>query len=184
VAWRELDFCVLGTLHGLALVIQRLWRDSRRSASAKVHLAGRILGWGATFAFVSTAWVFFRSKDFATAWLLLQKLFWLDTSGVHWTYSPLWMLLPIVILGHWIGKIAERASSKCAFAHRVAPPNRMSRLYGDFGGIFAYRSRPYSGLYPLLPVPSFLGGFFLALWLVILLLFATTDTNPFIYFQF
>jgi len=46
--------------------------------------------------------------------------------------------------------------------------------------------KPHSaaGYYILLPIPGFVGGFMITLWLLVLYLFSSVNTNPFIYFQF
>lgn len=53
-------FVVWGALHGIAIVIHRIWKD----------LGLRMwnwLGWFITFNFVNIAWVFFRAKDLESA---------------------------------------------------------------------------------------------------------------------
>jgi hypothetical protein len=58
-----------------------------------------------------------------------------------------------------------------------------ARLY-QAGGRFALKPSAVAGIYVLLPLPSFLGGFVLAFWIISLLLFSSLETAPFIYFQF
>jgi D-alanyl-lipoteichoic acid acyltransferase DltB (MBOAT superfamily) len=73
-AW---GFVVWGVVHGIALVIDLLWR--RWSA---VPLPA-VIGWIATFAFVTLAWVFFRSPSFAAAGRMLEALAVGGTSVAH-----------------------------------------------------------------------------------------------------
>jgi len=58
-------FVVWGGLHGLGLVLHRLWQNWRGLAhhEARYSLIGNVL----TFAFVWFAWIFFRAPTFATA---------------------------------------------------------------------------------------------------------------------
>src|SRR5690606_3194651 len=63
-AW---TFVAWGSLHGLYLIANHLWRG------AGLRLPGMV-GWSATFLAVVVAWVFFRAPDFPTAGNLLQSM--------------------------------------------------------------------------------------------------------------
>ncbi len=58
-------FVFWGSLHGVALVIHRLWK----SFGFTMH---RYLAWFITFNFVNIAWVFFRAKEWSEA----KKVLW------------------------------------------------------------------------------------------------------------
>ena len=58
-------FVFWGTLHGVALVIHRLWK----SFGFTMH---RYLAWFITFNFINIAWVFFRAKE----WSDVKKILW------------------------------------------------------------------------------------------------------------
>jgi hypothetical protein len=60
----------------------------------------------------------------------------------------------------------------------------MDRLYEGIHGRFAVRPHRAAGLYVLLPLPGFVGSFVLTAWLLLVYLFASLNTSPFIYFQF
>lgn len=64
-------FLLWGTVHGLALVVHRLWRQMGRKLP--VGLAK-----GITFLFVSLAWVLFRAKDIHSAQKIYLALFGFD----------------------------------------------------------------------------------------------------------
>lgn len=68
-------FIVWGALHGLALVIHRMWNR----AGMKLN---KYLAWFITFNFVNIAWVFFRAKDFNNAMDVLKGLF--GFNGIIW----------------------------------------------------------------------------------------------------
>ncbi len=53
-------FVIWGALHGIAIVLHRIWKD------LGLRMWGW-MGWLITFNFVNVAWVFFRAKDFASA---------------------------------------------------------------------------------------------------------------------
>lgn len=64
-------FVFWGFLHGLALVIHRLW------SLTKIKLP-KVLAWLITFNFVNFAWVFFRAKNFDDAIKVLKGMFYLN----------------------------------------------------------------------------------------------------------
>ena len=49
---------------------------------------------------------------------------------------------------------------------------------------FAVKPSKVAGIYVLAPLPGFVGGFIITVWLVGVYLFASLQTSPFIYFQF
>jgi hypothetical protein len=49
-------FVIWGTLHGIAIIIHRIWKD------LGLRMWGW-MGWLITFNFVNVAWVFFRAKN-------------------------------------------------------------------------------------------------------------------------
>ena len=151
-------FVCWGALHGLAIMVNHLWvaRRLRRGHAPSRALAIRASCWLATYIFICVTWALFRSQSFAMAATVLHKMSGLAPGGIVWFYSPLVMVLPLVIGGHAVGIIAAR---------RVG-------------------SRPITGTYVLLPLPGFAGAFLAACWLLVLLLFGGTGANPFIYFQF
>ena len=59
-------FVVWGGLHGVALALNRAWRE-RVGARAPRSVVGRVVGTAFTFHFVLVAWVFFRADSFRTA---------------------------------------------------------------------------------------------------------------------
>lgn len=61
-------FVFWGALHGLALVIHRVWQKFGISLP-------RILAWFITFNFINIAWVFFRAKEWNDALKVLHGMF-------------------------------------------------------------------------------------------------------------
>ena len=74
-------FVVWGTLHGLYLVINHLWR-LLRGPSNRVGRVERGAGWLLTFLAVCFAWVFFRADSFADATQILRGMVGLN--GLGW----------------------------------------------------------------------------------------------------
>jgi alginate O-acetyltransferase complex protein AlgI len=65
-AW---TFVVWGMLHGMALIVHRIW-----SQVLGVKL-WKWLAWLITFQFINITWVFFRATDFASAMKVLEGMF-------------------------------------------------------------------------------------------------------------
>jgi len=61
-------FVLWGLLHGLALVIHRVWH----SLGFRLN---KLLAWFITFNFINITWVFFRAKDFQEALNVLRNMF-------------------------------------------------------------------------------------------------------------
>jgi D-alanyl-lipoteichoic acid acyltransferase DltB (MBOAT superfamily) len=66
-------FVIWGALHGIAIVIHRIWKD------LGLRMWGW-MGWFITFNFVNVAWVFFRAKDFASVEKVLGGM--VGTGGI------------------------------------------------------------------------------------------------------
>jgi alginate O-acetyltransferase complex protein AlgI len=68
-----------GVLHGVLLCLNHLWRAFRAWVGvpygSRGGTAGRLVGWTLTFLAVSAAWVLFRAKDFESAKLIYEAMF-------------------------------------------------------------------------------------------------------------
>jgi len=83
-------FVCWGLLHGLYLVVHRLWAARVSAASLTGRLAAAA-GWVLTPLAVLFAWVVFRAQDFRTAWRLWRNLLGLTGPGlqeVSWRWLP------------------------------------------------------------------------------------------------
>jgi alginate O-acetyltransferase complex protein AlgI len=93
------NFVVWGGLHGLGLAVHRFVSNTRTKTTKAYSLPLAFASWLLTFMFVCTAWVFFRSSDFATSWVVIQKMYLLtDAQGVQWIATGLVLGLPILLL--------------------------------------------------------------------------------------
>jgi alginate O-acetyltransferase complex protein AlgI len=112
VARRELDVRVLGRTAWIGLGANHWWIARRQHLG---HVAGQSFPvhagcWLATYIFICVTWVLFRSHSFAAAGTMLFKMSGLAPGGIAWFYSPLFMVLPLVIAGHAIGVFAARSN--------------------------------------------------------------------------
>jgi alginate O-acetyltransferase complex protein AlgI len=183
------NFVLWGLLHGTALAVNHWWtrdyKPVKKGAAELTSLPWKMLSWLFTYWFVCITWVFFRSANFESTQIILRKLFLVDRAGIDWFYSPLFMILPIVVGAHALGILARRRQDAVSStSKRIRPPRWAESLYSWMGGRFAVKPSAVAGIYVLIPMPTFLGGFIYATWLTGLFLFSSLDTSPFIYFQF
>ncbi|MFW5402634.1 MBOAT family O-acyltransferase, partial [Yersinia sp. 1252 StPb PI] len=96
-------FIIWGLLHGLALIIHRLWSKLNFSMP-------NAIAWLITFNFINITWVFFRSKDLESAMKVLSGMFGLqgiynklpagiETWRLSWSGFFLEKFLPEIPLG-------------------------------------------------------------------------------------
>jgi alginate O-acetyltransferase complex protein AlgI len=177
-------FVSWGALHGLAVGANHWWIARRRQLGRKPSqsAAVRVSCWLTTYLFLCVTWAVFRSPSFQSSGTMLYKMSGLSPGGIEWFYSPLLMVLPIVIAGHVIGLVAGRRAVGVHGVQKIPPPQQVASIYDRAGVPFAFR--PPSGAYVLLPLPGFTGALLAASWVLVLLLFGAIGSNPFIYFQF
>jgi hypothetical protein len=94
----------------------------------------------------------------------------LSPGGIEWFYSPLPVVLPIVIAGY----VAVPRAQKI-------PPQQVASNYDRAEAPFAFR--PPCGLYVLLPLPGVTGASWPQAGYWRLLLVGAIGSNPFIYLQ-
>jgi alginate O-acetyltransferase complex protein AlgI len=124
------NFLVWGGLHGVYLSINHVWREWRGGPSSKLGSTGNELSWLVTFFAVVIAWVFFRAKTMAGAWLMLGGLFGFAAGNT--AYAPLGILrlmdLPILVGDEWLLIIGTGAVAM-ALAVALFFPN-VPKIYG------------------------------------------------------
>ena len=105
-------FVCWGALHGLGVGANHWWiaRRQRLGHVAVQSFPVRAGCWLATYIFICVTWVLFRSHSFAAAGTMLFKMSGLAPGGIAWFYSPLFMVLPLVIAGHAVGIFAARTN--------------------------------------------------------------------------
>ena len=96
-------FVFWGFLHGVALVIHRIWSE----LGFKMN---KILAWFITFNFINITWVFFRAKDWDDALKVLQGMFGL--SGIVLPNFLLAKLGFLKSLGVGFGGFLEKVGDK------------------------------------------------------------------------
>jgi alginate O-acetyltransferase complex protein AlgI len=164
-------FVLWGLFQGAGLAGHKLWAESRLGQAARGIVATTI-AWLATFAFVCVGWIFFRSPDLATALLIIGRIFGPHAGGVEWFFLPFWILMPLVVLAHVLGVLAERT--------------RLEEVRARLNDSIRIRL-PVRGLAPLrfvVPRRTVTSAFLVTAWIILLFLFSPVQRSAFIYFQF
>lgn len=155
-------FVLWGLMHGIAMVVHRLWTDSGRALP-------RGLAWLLTFSFVSLAWVFFRAPDVSTALGMLSTMFSPDAEGLSATYlysvlasypnpvfsawatalnTALPLVLPLMVLATLIIPNSIELSGYSAGSRVVSTPKVvLSALLFTFAALFILAGQPSAFLY-------------------------------------
>lgn len=97
-------FVIWGSLHGTLLVIERLFKDYLKIPK---NLFTWLLGWLFTFHFVAFCWIFFRAKDFETAFLVINKICFLQFNFNQWQtiilgYQNVFVIMLLGYLWHFM----------------------------------------------------------------------------------
>jgi alginate O-acetyltransferase complex protein AlgI len=98
-AW---TFIIWGGLHGTYLILERLQRK---------YLPFKITAWNGmflafiTFSCVNITWVFFRAKEFKTAWNMIKSMFYMQTDGVkildNFSIIKISVVIALLFISHW-----------------------------------------------------------------------------------
>ena len=155
-------FILWGALHGIALVIHKLWVKLTKSNEKSHSLPANLLSILVTFLFTSFCWIFFRADSVDKALQILARLFRFGNGIVH-LYIWVFAAIGIVLITSLIAALRT--------SNRTLPPKHQNQSFAN-------------GYYPLLQLDKFwhLVLFFVFCGLIISL--AYTGGSPFIYGTF
>jgi len=90
-------FIIWGMLHGIALIIHKLYMNFRKTKFNDIsnNMLYRIICMVMTFIFVSFCWIFFRADTFNDALNIIQRMF-SGTIGINQIY--IWIFVSIIFL--------------------------------------------------------------------------------------
>jgi D-alanyl-lipoteichoic acid acyltransferase DltB (MBOAT superfamily) len=101
----SLRFIIWGGLHGIGLVINKIWTSVFKSP-AKMSWPGRMIRVFLTFQFVNFCWLFFRATDMVTIKIMLKQIFQNFSPGSYLTvipaYSNALLLMLVAYLIHFL----------------------------------------------------------------------------------
>jgi alginate O-acetyltransferase complex protein AlgI len=101
----SLKFIIWGGLHGIGLIINRIW-DSVFKSHSKTSWIGRIIAIFITFQFVNFCWIFFRATDMNNVKIMLKQIFESFSPGSYMTvlpaYSNALLLMAVAYIIHFL----------------------------------------------------------------------------------
>jgi alginate O-acetyltransferase complex protein AlgI len=123
----KLTFICWGLYHGLLLVAHRLGQQAKRQFAVKLpHPIGVLLAWGATFAFISLGWIFFRANDLREAFSMFRTVL---TPVAYWHLAmpgSFYVLTASLIVAYFsfegLRTLLSRLRLRSAEAASHAPP--------------------------------------------------------------
>ena len=83
----SLKFVIWGGLHGIGLVINKLWNSIFKNHLRPTWI-GRLFAVFITFQFVSFCWIFFRAQDLENVKIMLKQIFENFSPGSYMTVLP------------------------------------------------------------------------------------------------
>jgi alginate O-acetyltransferase complex protein AlgI len=108
----SMRFIVWGFLHGIGLVINRIW-NSIFGEKLKSGRVGRAISVFITFQFVSFCWIFFRANDMESVRIMLSQIFENFSPGSYMTvipaYSSAFLLMGVGYVIHFLPESTKEA---------------------------------------------------------------------------
>lgn len=101
------NFVVWGGLHGGALCVNKYYTCKTKNMNYKECYIYKFACWLFAYLFVSLCWIFFRSNSFYVSFEILHKLLGFSNVGISWYYTPLIILIPIIICIHVVGILLD-----------------------------------------------------------------------------
>ncbi len=101
----SLRYVIWGGLHGIGLVINKIWDSIFRKRSVTSWI-GRLIAIFITFQFVNFCWIFFRAPDIDSVKIMLKQIFENFSPGSYMTvipgYSNVLLLMAVAYIIHFL----------------------------------------------------------------------------------
>ena len=101
----SLKFVIWGGLHGIGLVINRIWDSIFKRRNSRSWI-GRVFAVFITFQFVNFCWIFFRASDLDSVKIMLKQIFENFSPGSYMTvlpaYSSALLLMAVAYIIHFL----------------------------------------------------------------------------------
>ena len=101
----SLKFVIWGGLHGIGLVINKIW-DSIFKSHLRKRWIGRVFAVFITFQFVNFCWIFFRASDLDNVKIMLKQIFENFSPGSYMTVLPAYsgaiLLMSVAYIIHFL----------------------------------------------------------------------------------
>jgi len=101
----SLKFIIWGGLHGIGLVINKIWNTFFKPPK-KSSWFGRVVAVFITFQFVNFCWIFFRAPDINSVGIMIKQIFGSFSPGSYMTvlpaYSSALLLMSVAYIIHFL----------------------------------------------------------------------------------
>ena len=97
----SLRFIIWGGLHGIGLVINRIW-DSLTGNRLKMGRLGRVVSIFITFQFVSFCWIFFRAESMDSISVMLRQIGYNFSPGSYAALLPAYAAVFVLMAAGYI----------------------------------------------------------------------------------
>lgn len=124
----NVTFLAWGGLHGLGLVAVHALGGKADAPKSRWR---DVLNWAATFGFVTLAWVFFASPDFATALTVFERMVVFQASGTN----PGFVLTAVVVAVIGVQAFGVRGLGCCPDWMRALPAPALGAVVGVLGAV-------------------------------------------------
>ena len=152
-------YIIWGFLHGIALVIHKVWMKLTKSGEKKHSTIGNIFAIIVTFLFINFCWIFFRAESIEKSFIIIRRIFSFK-SGVSQPYMWFFIALIIFVITSVVAIIRSKDNK-----------NNLKKLNVSF----------VNGYYPLVKLDSFWGLVLFFVLCGLILCWAYTGGSPFIY---
>lgn len=99
------NFVIWGLMHGIALIIHKYYSTKIIIFNNfKNHNLYKLVSWFVTYLYICITWIFFRSKTLFDSLEMIKRMFNFNTNGISFVFTPLYVILPFVVICHYIGK--------------------------------------------------------------------------------
>ena len=152
-------YVIWGFLHGIALVIHKVWMKKTNSSKKEQNIVARSASILATFLFTTLCWIFFRAESFSQASLIISRIL-NGRDGLLQPYTWLFFSLFILVVCTVFAYVrSKKINSK---------PNKMNISFIE-------------GYYPTLNMTKFWHIVAFFIFIGLLLCLAHSGGSPFIY---
>ena len=114
-----IKFIIWGALHGVALMVHKVWLKYARVDLGKF---GKHIGVLVTFHFVAFCWLYFRAADMATVGQMMSNIFTdFDLAGVVSRVAAYWRVFTLMLIGYVVHLLPSNLKNRVQWWFTEAP---------------------------------------------------------------
>ena len=107
------NFVIWGSLHGLALIVNKAWSNITRGIAFFRSKGWKVFAILLTFHFLLFTWVLFRNKEFSAAGDMMNQIFFNFHGELFWqVIAGYWKVMALVALGFVLHYLPDRLEQR------------------------------------------------------------------------